>query len=254
MKRILLTGASAGIGRATALALVRAGHRVVGVGRDAARLDAVRASAGDAFTPLALDLVEDDAPTLAAERAIARLGSIDTLVVAHGIAEHAWIDGLDAALLDRHYRANLRAPLLLAQAFVARAQKPATLIFVTSTLAHRPAPSTTAYAASKAGLLAAAKALAEELHPMGVRVATISPGLIDTEMLQPIRLGPGEPMPQGDALKARQEEQRRVLEALPPLGRLGRPEEVARGVLFLLESELAVGTDLVLDGGLMVRS
>jgi NAD(P)-dependent dehydrogenase (short-subunit alcohol dehydrogenase family) len=253
MKRILLTGASAGIGRATAITLVNAGHRVVGVGRDAARLDAVRAAAGEAFTPLALDLVEDDAPALAVERAITRMGSIDTLIVAHGIAEHAWIDGLDGALLDRHYRANLRAPLLLTRAFVERAARPATVIFVTSTLAHRPAPSTTAYAASKAGLLAAAKALAVELHPMGIRVATLSPGLIDTEMLHPVRLAPGESMPEGKALEDRREEQRLHLEALPPLGRLGRPEEVARGVLFLLESELAVGTDLVLDGGLTVR-
>lgn len=253
MKQILLTGASAGIGRATAAALVDAGHRVVGVGRDAARLEAVRASAGDAFTPLALDLTEDDAPALAIERAIARMGSIDALVIAHGIAEHAWLEDLSEALLDRHYRANLRAPLLLARAFAARCATPATIIFVTSTLGQRPAPSTTAYAASKAGLLAAAKALAVELHAKGIRVATLSPGLIDTEMLHPVRLAPGEAMPEGAALAMRREEQRRELEALPPLGRLGRPDEVARGVLFLLESELAVGTDLVLDGGLLVR-
>jgi len=253
MKRILLTGASAGIGRATAIALVNAGHRVVGIGRDARRLEELRASLGEAFTSIAIDLVENDAPPLVIERAIARMGSVDTLVVAHGIAEHAWIDGLDAELLDRHYRTNLRAPVLLTRAFVERATKPATVIFVTSTLGQRPAPSTTAYAASKAGLLAAAKALAVELHPLGIRVATISPGLIDTEMLQPVRLGPGEAMPEGEALRVRQEEQRRDLEALPPLGRLGRPEEVARGILFLLENELAVGTDLVLDGGLLVR-
>jgi 3-oxoacyl-[acyl-carrier protein] reductase len=254
MNRTLITGASAGIGRATALELCRRGHRVVGVGRDAKRLGEVAALIGEAFVPLSLDLAEPASAGLAIEGGVALLGGLDGLVVAHGIAQHVAIEALDAETIDRHLGVNLRAPLLLGAAFAKHASTPATLIFVASTLAHRPAPTTTAYAASKAGLLAAARALAQELWPRGIRVATVSPGLVDTDMIAPLRLVPGEAVPIGEALRARQEEQRRALAALAPIGRLGRAEEVASAIAFLFETELAVGTDLVLDGGLLART
>lgn len=253
MKRTLITGASSGIGRATAIELSRAGHRIVGLGRDAARLASVRDAIGEAFTPLALDLDEDGAPASAIERSAALLGGLDGLVVAHGIAEHVAIDALDARVLDLHYRTNLRAPLLLAAAFAQRATPPATLIFVTSTLGQKPAPTTTAYAASKAGLLAAAQALALELLPRGIRVATVSPGLIDTDMIRPLRLAPGEAPPIGEEKQRREAAQQAALAALSPLGRLGQPDEIARAIAYLFTSELAVGTNLVLDGGLTLR-
>lgn len=253
MKRTLITGASSGIGRATARVLSAAGHRVVGLGRDVARLEAVRASIGDAFIPLPIDLDGEGAPEAAVRRAAELLGGLDGLVVAHGIAEHVAIEGLDARVLDLHYRTNLRAPLLLASAFAQHAATPATLIFVTSTLAKKPAPTTTAYAASKAGLLAAAQALALELLPRGIRVATVSPGLIDTDMIRPLRLQPGETPPTGEEKARREAAQQAALASLSPLGRLGQPDEIAAAIAYLFTTELAVGTDLVLDGGLTLR-
>jgi NAD(P)-dependent dehydrogenase (short-subunit alcohol dehydrogenase family) len=175
------------------------------------------------------------------------------LVIAHGVAEHGPLETLDEVRLDRHLRVNLRAPLLLLRAFARHASTPATAVLVTSTLGLRPAPTTTAYAASKAGLEAGAKALALELAPRGIRVCTVAPGLTDTEMLRPLRLAAGEAAPTGEERARREEAQRAELAGLAPIGRLARPEEVASGVAFLFESELALGTTLVLDGGLTVR-
>jgi NAD(P)-dependent dehydrogenase (short-subunit alcohol dehydrogenase family) len=253
MRKTLVTGASAGIGRATAVELARQGHRVVGVGRDAARLEEVAKVIGPAFVPLVLDLDHEGAPSAAIERASTALGFLDGMVVAHGVAKHVPIDALDAHTIDLHLGTNLRVPLLLAAAFARRAATPATLIFVTSTLGHKPAPTTTAYAASKAGLLAAAQALALELLPRGIRVATVSPGLIDTDMIRPLRLKPGEAMPEGEERRRREEEQQHALAALSPLGRLGQPDEIGKAIAYLFTSELAVGTNLVLDGGLTLR-
>ena len=254
MKLSLVTGASSGIGRATAVELVRRGHRVVGVGRDWARLDAVQTELGAAFVPLAIDLTATGAAGAAVEQARAALGGLDSMVVAHGVAEHRALAAIDEALLERHLAANLVAPLMLTKAFARLCTPPATVVLVASTLAHRPAPTTTAYAASKAALLAASKALAQELWPSKIRVATVSPGLVDTEMIAPLRLAPDEPMPVGAEVDRRRAAQRDALAALAPIGRLGRADEVASAIAFVLESELAVGTDLVLDGGLLVRA
>jgi NAD(P)-dependent dehydrogenase (short-subunit alcohol dehydrogenase family) len=251
-RRTLVTGATGGIGRAIALELSRRGHEVAGVARDVHRLAAI-AEEASRFRPVPLDLDADGACTLAVERSKDALGGLDGLVVAHGVAEHGPLEALDEVRLDRHLRVNLRAPLLLLRAFARLASPPATVVLVTSTLGLRPALGTTAYAASKAGLEAAAKALALELWPRGIRVATIAPGLTDTAMLHPIRLGPGEVAPTAGALEARREAQRAELAALSPIGRLARPEEIAAGVAFLFENELALGTTLVLDGGLTAK-
>lgn len=252
MKRTLVTGASSGIGRAIAIELARRGHRLAGVGRDTHRLAEV-AERADGLMPIAIDLDGEGAGTRAIELAHGALGGLDGLVIAHGIAEHGPLETLDATRIDLHLRVNLRAPLLLIGAFVRRCERPATIVVVTSTLGLRPAPTTTAYAASKAGLEAAVKALALELAPQQIRLATLAPGLTDTEMLRPLRLSPGEAMPEGAERTRREEAQRAELAALAPLGRMARPEEIAAGVAFLFESELALGTTLVLDGGLTLR-
>lgn len=254
MKRTLVTGASAGIGRATAIELVRRGHRVLGVGRDRARLDAVHAELGEAFVALAIDLTATGAASTVVEQARAALGGLDAMVVAHGIAEHRALAEIDEALLERHLTVNFVAPLMLVKAFARLATPPASVVLVASTLAHRPAPTTTAYAASKAALLTASKALALELAPRDIRVATVSPGLIDTDMIAPLRLAPGEPMPTGEDHARRLAAQRAELAQLAPIGRLGRADEVAAAIAVVLETELMIGTDLVIDGGLLARS
>ena len=123
-------------------------------------------------------------------------------------------------------------------------------VILASTLGLAPAPGTSVYAATKGAVIALTKALAVELAPDGIRVNAIAPGVIETEMTRAPRLGPGEAMPVGDAYRERGDAQMRELAALHPNGRVGRPDEVAEGIAYLLSATLAVGTILVLDGGL----
>jgi NAD(P)-dependent dehydrogenase (short-subunit alcohol dehydrogenase family) len=94
------------------------------------------------------------------------------------------------------------------------------------------------------------RALAIELAPARIRVNAIAPGVIDTEMVRAPRLAPGEPMPVGEARKAREDAQIAELAKLHPLGRVGSVEELADAAAFLLEAPFATGTIFTLDGGL----
>ena len=247
--RVLVTGASRGIGAATARALLDAGARVALAGRDTEALQAVAAGRTDAH-PLAAELTDDDARSALVERAIEALGGLDALVLAAGIADHRPFEALDEAALQRHLAVNLVAPLMLVrEALPALRSGRGRVVFVGSTLGDRPAPRTVGYAASKAGLHAATRGLAVELAP-AVTVNAVAPGVVDTAMARRLRLDPGEPEPRGVEAEARLAAQLETLRELHPLGRLGRPEEVARAVLYLLGAEWVTGSVLTIDGGL----
>jgi NAD(P)-dependent dehydrogenase (short-subunit alcohol dehydrogenase family) len=107
------------------------------------------------------------------------------------------------------------------------------VVSVSSTLASRTAPNTLAYGASKAALDQAMRTLALELAPHAIRVSVVSPGIVETPMTAARDL---------DRLRA-----------LHPIGRLGKPEDVAQAVLYLLDADWATGTTLIVDGGLTLR-
>lgn len=254
-QRILCTGASRGIGRAVARHLALEGRSVVALARDAAALGALAAEVAAVrgagrLEPLVCDLDEPDALAGAVARAEALVGTLDGLVPAAAIADHRALPAIDAGAIDAHFRTNVRAPLLLARDFAECAGAGASIVFVSSTLAGRPALHTTMYAATKGALVSATKALALELVPRGIRVNAIVPGLVETEMIRRLRLSPGEAMPGEAERRAREDAQLAALARLVPSGRLARPEEIAPAVAWLLDQPLAVGTVLVLDGGL----
>ncbi len=176
------------------------------------------------------------------------MGGLDALICSAGIARHQPLVEVDEATLRQTFEVNLFAPFLLARD-AARAMTDGVMIFVTSTLVDRPAPSTSAYAASKGALTALTRALALELAPH-IRVAAVSPGLVDTAMARELRLHPGEELPTGQGLRARLGRQLEDMKALHPLGRLGEPGEVADAILYLLDASWSTGTVLTLDGGL----
>lgn len=247
VERVIITGASRGIGLATAKLLSGQGAKVAGIARTA-DLGVI----GPMGAALALDLsVAADAERAigAAEEAI---GPCDALVLAAGVAEHAPITDVDAARIEKHFALNVRAPLLLCRDFARRLEArdaKGTIVLVASTLGIAPARHTSVYAATKGAVIAMTKALAVELAPR-VRVNAVAPGVIDTEMTRAPRLRRGESMPTGEALKKRQQEQMDALALLHPLGRVGHAEEVAESIAYLLTAEFATGTVLVLDGGL----
>jgi len=250
--RVLLTGASRGIGRAIARALHERQARAVWAVRDPqdpalAQLLAAAPSA----TALPLDLRDREQTRTLVERACAALGGLDVLINCAGIVRYEPLMELAEASLYEQFEVNCFAPMFIAQA-AARymsAHGGGAIVNVASTLGLKPAPLTAAYAASKAALISFTRSLALEFAPAQVRVNAVAPGVIDTDMIRAER--PAETGADGAALTG--EEQLAQLRALHPLGRLGTAEEVAQAVLYLVDARFVTGSVLVADGGLLLR-
>jgi NAD(P)-dependent dehydrogenase (short-subunit alcohol dehydrogenase family) len=254
--RVLLTGATRGIGRAVFEALLARGASIAAVARDDETLARLRDEAPERVHPFAIDLSDPSARRDLVSRAVSALGAIDAFVSCAGIARHRELLAVTEADLAHHLEVNFVAPFFLSRDVAAHVKArgaPASIVLVGSTLAMRPAPLTAAYAASKGALHAAARALALELAPHGVRVNAVAPGVVDTEMVRVPRLHEGEPEPAGEARAHRIDAELAALRALHPLGRLGEPGDVAGAVLHLLDAEWTTGTTLVVDGGLTAR-
>jgi len=235
----LVTGASRGIGRAIAGALDRAGARVAVVARGRAGLDEVAAELGNNPVVLEADLADPDVPGRIAAEAEERLGGIDVLVNNAAIAERLPTEELDAQLVDRLYAVNVRAPLLLIAALVPsmRARRRGVIISVSSVSAVVGTPRRAAYAASKGAIDAATRSLAIELGPHGIRVNSVAPGVVDTDMWARNKAVPG-------VIER--------IEALTPLRRWSVPDDIADVVAFLATdaARFVTGETLCVDGGM----
>jgi NAD(P)-dependent dehydrogenase (short-subunit alcohol dehydrogenase family) len=250
-RRVLLTGASRGIGRAIARALMLRGVRLALVGRERSALEAVTDGARE-HVVLVADLAQSGEAEACVERATDALSGLDGLVSCAGAVEYAAVGSIGADSLARQLAIDFTAPFLLAQRAaepIARAGGGAMLL-IASTLGLKPAPTTAAYAAAKAALISMTRSFALELGPRAIRVNAIAPGVVDTDMVRALRSPPGEPTPTGAELARRVEAQLEGLRALHPLGRLGRPEDVAETALYLLSAPYVTGAVVAVDGGL----
>lgn len=183
-KRALVTGASSGIGRATALALAAAGVRVAAAARRREALDAVRREAGrqcGSVEPVTAD-VNDGA---AVEAMIARAGDVDILVNGAGFARHApFLEGeFDdwRAIVETNVMSVLRVSQGVARGMKARGG--GHIFNISSILADRVYPYTVVYAATKHAVRALSRGMRLELAPFGIKVTEIAPGLVDTGIL-----------------------------------------------------------------------
>jgi 3-oxoacyl-[acyl-carrier protein] reductase len=231
----LVTGGSGGIGAAICRALAAEGATVAvgyGGGRDAAhRLAAELGGRAQAF---GADLADAPEPERLVAEVEAVLGPVDVLVANHGLGRPAQWETLSAADFDEVMAVNTRAPFLLAQRALPgmRARGFGRVLFVSSTAALRGGVLAPDYAASKAALHGLAYFLAQRVARDGVTVNVIAPGYVQTAML------PGDPAELGPSV---------------PVGRVGRPEEVADLALAILRNGFVTAKVIGIDGGMYPR-
>ena len=233
----LVTGAASGIGLATANALAEAGADVVGMDMSAGA-DVVGDVRCRADVNAAIDFARE------------RFGGLDVVVANAAVSIYEPFEQQAEETIDLVLDTNLKGALLCAQLAIPelRRRGGGSIVFVSSVQAYVTLPGCVPYAAAKAGLVAAARALAPEVGRHGIRVNAIAPGTIDTPMLQ--RDLAGMNRDEADAF-------RRRVEQANALGRIGRPEEIARVALFLASdaSSYVTGETIVADGGyLTVKS
>ena len=239
-RRFLLTGASRGLGLATAQALVADGARVLISSRAAYSVSAAVEALGPNATGVAADLADPAAAEVLVAEALNQLGGVDGALISVGgpppgsvldVGEDAWRAGVESVLLG---------PLRLVRALVPQLSPGAALGFVLSTSVRQPIGGLAVSNGLRPGLAMTAKALADELGPRGIRVFGLLPGTIATDRITEIEAA------SGDAAAARAR-----TEAAIPLGRVGRPEEFGRVAAFALSpaASYLTGTMLTVDGG-----
>ena len=183
---VVVTGASRGIGRATAELLAGRGATVVCTGRDAAALTELAGRIGGSW--LAADLTDADAADRVVQHTLASHGRLDAVVANAGIGQVGAFVDMAPADIGRLVELDLRAPMLLARAALpAMTAGPAgerAIVFVGSIAGAVGVPGEAVYSACKAGLAAFAEVLAEELHGQRIAVATVLPGVVDTDFLR----------------------------------------------------------------------
>ncbi|MEV1023273.1 SDR family NAD(P)-dependent oxidoreductase [Streptomyces sp. NPDC050264] len=182
-KVVLVTGASSGIGRATALALSREGARVAVGARRVDRLKALTEEAGGGMLPLELDVTDRRSVNDAVEATVARFGTLDILVNNAGVMLSSPVLGADTAEWTRMVETNLLGSMYMVHAALPHllASKGA-VVQVSSTSGRAASATSGVYAATKSGINAFAEALRQEVTELGVRVVVIEPGFVATEL------------------------------------------------------------------------
>ena len=232
-----------GIGFATARLFADHGARVAILDLDAEAARRAADSLGLGHLGLACDVTDADACKSAIAEIAARFGDIDVLVNNAGVTQAIKVADISGDDWDRIQDVNLRGVFLLSQAVLPhmRPRKQGSIACISSVSAQRGGGilGGAHYSAAKAGVLGLAKAMAREVGPDGIRVNCVAPGLIDTDII---------------AGKL-DDVQRKTIAADIPLGRLGKPEDVAGAFLFLASDLSSYLTGAVIDvnGGLLIH-
>lgn len=233
-KLAVITGGNSGIGFAAAQMLQRGGARVVITGR---RTEAVNKAAGELDVT---GLVADQSNVTEIEKlsaSVARdFGKVDVLLINAGITRFGSIEHIQESVFDEVMNVNFKGAYFTLSKFIPILKDGASVILLSSTSATISPQQASVYAASKAALNAVTKIAALELAPRKIRVNAVSPGPIATEIMHKIGLN--------DSLEAQ------LLNSIP-LGRMGKPSEIADMIGFLAgdESSFITGANFMVDGG-----
>jgi len=237
--RVVITGASRGIGKATARMFHEAGARVALVARHQERLAQVAEElGGERVLTLAADLADPEAPKTVIDAVVKAWGGLDVLVNNAGITRDRFLLRLSEEDLETVLNVNLKAAFRMARTALRPMLKArqGVIVNVSSVVGLTGNPGQSIYAASKAGLIAFTRSLAREVGSRQIRVVAVAPGFIETDMTRDLP-----------------EEVKTAYHQQIALGRFGQPEEVARVIRFLASPEASYisGQVIVVDGGLI---
>ncbi len=234
----VVTGAGRGLGRACALALAQCGARVIAVARTGPDLEALKAEGGENITPMIADITSEQFYA-----SLEALKSVDILINNAGMNRPMSVQSVDSQTLDEMISLNVRAVYRTSQSAVRVMLRNASggcIIHMSSQMGHIGAASRSVYCMTKHAVEGLTKALAVELAPSRIRVNSVAPTFIETDMTRPM---------------LEDEHFRQDVLSKIPLGRVGKPEDVVGAVLFLASDAagLITGDSLRVDGGWTAR-
>lgn len=217
------------------------GARIAITGRNPAALEVARQQLGSGVL-----VIPSDSSDVAAQRGVAEtlrqeFGGLDILFVNAGIADLKPVEQWNEAAFDRSFAINVKGPYFLVQALLPIFANPASIVLNASVNAHIGMPNTSVYAATKAALLSLARTLSGELISRGIRVNAVSPGPISTPLYSKLGLSEADLKTVAASIQSQ-----------VPIGRFGKPSEIAHAIVFLAsdESAFTVGSEFLIDGGM----
>ena len=236
-KTILVTGASSGIGRGIAIACAGMGAQLILTGRNITRLqETLSALEGEGHSYIVADLTNAQERTALLEQ----LPALHGVVHCAGVGSRVPCKMLTQEDIDHVLKPNTEAPILLQAELLAekKLQKGASVVIIASAAAYMPVAGNAVYSASKAAMVAYAKCLAQELAPRQIRVNSISPTMVWTDL----------------ALVGASAEQLTEAEKQYPLKRYGQPQDIAHLAVYMLSdaSQWMTGSDVQITGGSQV--
>lgn len=240
-KVAVVTGGNSGIGLAIAKAFRDEGADLAIFGRNPDRLARAEAQLGDGTLAVQGDAARPEDLVQLCNAAAERFGGIDVLVVNAGIVELGRIAEVDEKMFDRTSDVNFKGAFFTVRAALPHLRPGGSVILVSSGSNKVGTPASPVYAATKAAVRSLARSLAADLVGRGVRVNALSPGFVDTPIFDRSGMHGGDP--EGFFAKLRK---------MIPMGRVGRPEEVADAAVFLASDEASyiTGIELPVSGGL----
>jgi NAD(P)-dependent dehydrogenase (short-subunit alcohol dehydrogenase family) len=226
-KTALVTGGSSGIGLATAQRLAAEGAHVFLTGRNQDTIDAAVATIGASATGIRADVSSVEDLTKVAEAIAARRRGLDVLFANAGGGEFTPLGEISAEQFSTVFLINVGGTLFTVQTMLALLNPGASIVLTGSTAAYNGTPAFSIYAATKAAIRSFGRTWATELISRGIRVNTVIPGPIETPGLMGLApAGQGQQLLDGEAARI-------------PMGRVGRPEELAAAVLFLASDQIS---------------
>lgn len=238
-KTALVTGGNSGIGLAVAQRLAAEGAHVFLTGRNQDTIDAAVASIGAEASGIRADVSSREDLSAVAEAVAARGRGLDVVFANAGGGEFAPLGDITVEQFANTFMTNVGGTLFTVQAMLPLLNSGASIVLTGSTAAYNGTPAFSVYAASKAAIRSFGRTWAAELVGRDIRVNTVVPGPVETPGLKGLApTGHEQELLDGEAAKV-------------PMGRLGRPDEIAAAVLFLAsdQSSFITGTELFVDGG-----